>query len=147
MEERDVELRNLTYLLFVEFGRAPLAAEIGQRAGMALLQVQEGWRRLHSAHALVVDPINTEIRMANPFSAVPTAHRVKTKGHWWFANCAWDAFGICGALHEGGRIETACPDCGEAIAIEVRDQRPDSKLLLFHSLLPARRWWDDITFT
>jgi hypothetical protein len=147
MDERDVELRNLTYLLFVELGRAPMAAEVGLRAGMALAQVQEGWRRLHRAHALVVDPVNTEIRMANPFSALPTAHRVKTNDRWWFANCAWDAFGICGALHADGQIETACPDCGEAIAIEVRDQRPDTETLLFHCLLPARRWWDDITFT
>jgi hypothetical protein len=147
MEERDVGLRNLTYLLFVELGRAPMAAEVGQRAEMPLVQVHEGWRRLHGAHALVVDPVNAEIRMANPFSAVPTAYRVKTNDRWWFANCAWDAFGICGALHEDGRIETACPDCGQQIAIEVRDRRPDSESLLFHSLLPARRWWDDITIT
>src|SRR4029077_1700094 len=147
MEEGDVELRNLTYLLLVELGRAPMAAEVGRRAGMPLVQVHEGWRRLHGAHALVVDPVNMEIRMANPFSALPTAYRVKTNDRWWFANCAWDAFGICAALHDDGRIETSCPDCGQAIAIEVRDQRPDNESLLFHSLLPARRWWDDITFT
>ncbi len=112
-----------------------------------LAQVQEGWRRLHGAHALVLNPATAEIRMANPFSAVPTAYRVQANGRWWFANCAWDAFGICGALHVNGRIEASCPDCGEAIAIEVRDQRPDGETLLFHSLLPARRWWDDIIFT
>ena len=145
MEERDVELRNLTYLLFVELGRAPTAGEVAQQAGTVLMQVQEGWRRLHSAHALVLDPVNTEIRMANPFSAQPTAYRVKTNGRWWFANCAWDAFGICGALHDDGRIETACMDCGETIAIEVRDKHPDNESLLFHSHHPARRWWDDIT--
>lgn len=142
-----MELRNLTYLMFVELGRAPTAAEVGQRAGLALPQVQEGWRRLHGAHALVVDPVTTEIRMANPFSAVPTPYRVKSNERWWFANCAWDAFGICGALHDDGRIETACPDCGEVIALEVRDQHPDNDSLLFHCLLPARRWWDDITVT
>ena len=36
--------------------------------------------------------------MANPFSAVPTAYRVPPDGRWWYANCAWDAFGILSAL-------------------------------------------------
>ena len=147
MEERDVELRNITYRVFVELGRAPTAGEVGQRTGLMLAQVQDGWRRLHASHALVLNPASAEIRMANPFSAIATPYRVLADGRWWFANCAWDAFGICGALHNDGRIETACPDCGQATAIEVRDQRPDSKSLLFHCLVPARRWWDDITFT
>jgi hypothetical protein len=29
----------------------------------------------------------------------------------------------------------------------VRDQRPDDISLLFHCLVPAARWWDDIVFT
>ena len=87
------------------------------------------------------------IRMANPFSAVPTPHRVYAGGRSWYGNCAWDAFGICAALHVDGRIETTCPDCGDAIVVEVRDGRPDDESLLFHCLIPAARWWDDIVFT
>jgi hypothetical protein len=85
--------------------------------------------------------------MANPFSAVPTAYRVRASDRWWYANCAWDALGICAALHADARIETSCPDCGEAMALEVRDQRVDDARLLFHCLVPARHWWDDIIFT
>ena len=59
--------------------------------------------------------------MANPFSAIPTAYRVHAAGRSWFANCAWDAFGICAALHTDGRIETNCPECGETIECDVRD--------------------------
>jgi hypothetical protein len=29
----------------------------------------------------------------------------------------------------------------------MRDQRPDDESLLFHCLVPAARWWDDIVFT
>ena len=105
------------------------------------------WRRLHDAHALVLDPATLEIRMANPFSAVPTAYRVQAGGRRWYANCGWDAFGICAALHADGRIETSCPDCGDSIAVCVRDARPDDESLLFHCLVPARRWWHDIVFT
>src|SRR5260370_38778599 len=130
MEQPDVELRNVTYLLFVELGRAPAAAEVGQRTGMMLAQVQEGWRRLHGAHALVLNPATAEIRMANPFSAVPTAYRVQANGRWLFANCAWDAFGIFGALHVNGRIEAACPYCAYGFAMEGRDHGRVGSLLL-----------------
>jgi hypothetical protein len=85
--------------------------------------------------------------MAIPFSAVPTAYRVQAAGRWWYGNCAWDAIGICAALHADGRIETSCPDCGESIAVAVHKQRVDDESVLFHSLVPAARWWDDIVFT
>jgi hypothetical protein len=85
--------------------------------------------------------------MANPFSGVPTAYRVHAAGRWWLGNCAWDAFGICAALHQDGRIETVCADCHQPMRIAVRDRRPDDGSLLFHCLVPAGRWWDDIVFT
>jgi hypothetical protein len=34
-------------------------------------------------------------------------------------------------LRVDGRIEASCPDCGEAIAVEVRDEQPDGGSLLF----------------
>jgi hypothetical protein len=143
MDERDRELRNLTYAAFVRLGRAPAADELG----LPRERVVAGWRRLHDAHALVLNAGADEIRMANPFSAVPTAYRVLAAGRWWYGNCAWDAFGICAALGSDGRVETSCPDCGEAVSVEVRDGRPDDETLLFHCLVPAARWWDDIVFT
>jgi Alkylmercury lyase len=142
VEEADLELRGRTYAFLVEQGRAPAASELGDRGS-----VVAGWRRLHDEHAVVLDPATEELRMLNPFSVVPTAYRVETRGRWWYANCAWDAFGICAAFHTDGRIETSCPDCGEALALQVRDGRPDDGSLLFHCLVPAARWWDDIVFT
>ena len=142
MDASLLELRNRTYAAFVGLGRAPSAGELGDEDA-----VRGGWRQLHEAHALVLNPATDELRMANPFSAVPTAYRVRAGGRWWYANCAWDAIGICAALRVDGRIETTCPDCGEPIAVEVRDERPDDESLLFHCLVPAREWWADIVFT
>ena len=135
--QADLDLRNRTYARFVELGRAPKSAEMGD---------PEGWRRLHDAHALVLDDAG-EILMANPFSGVATPYRVHAAGRSWFANCAWDAFGICAALHVDGDIETTCPDCGEPLHVAVRDARPDREDLVFHCLVPAAHWWDDIAFT
>ena len=147
MEPADLELRNLTYRLFAERGRAPNAAQVAREAAVSERDLHEAWRRLHDAHALVLDGSGTELRMANPFSAVPTPHRVRAGGRWWYANCAWDAFGVCAALQTDGRIETSCPDCAEPIGVEVRAGRPDDETLLFHCEVPAARWWDDIGFT
>jgi hypothetical protein len=147
VDARALGLRNLTWGLFVELGRAPTGHEVAQAAEVSSTEVETVWRDLHREHELVLDPITNEIRMAIPFSAVPTAYRVQAAGRWWYGNCAWDAIGICAALQADGRIETSCPDCGESIAVEVHNQRVDDENLLFHSLVPAARWWDDIVFT
>jgi len=85
--------------------------------------------------------------MANSFSAVPTAYRLRAKGRWWYANCAWDAFGVLSALKVDGRVESSCPDCGEPYAVDVVDGRADAGDLVFHCLVPAAHWCVDIVFT
>jgi Alkylmercury lyase len=142
VDEGDLELRRRTYAFFVERGRAPRAAELGDPD-----EVVAGWRRLDDEHALVLNPATDELRMLNPFSVVPTAYRVRAGDRWWYGNCAWDAFGICAALHADGRVETSCPDCGEPLLVGLQGERPDDESLLFHCLVPAAHWWDDIVFT
>jgi Alkylmercury lyase len=142
VDEADLELRRRTYAFFVEHARAPLPAELGGPD-----EVVAGWRRLHDEHALVLNSATDELRMLNPFSVVPTAYRVRAGDRWWYGNCAWDALGICAALRSGGRVETSCPDCGAPVLVQLRDERPDDESLLFHCLVPARNWWDDIAFT
>jgi hypothetical protein len=147
VERGDLEVRNATYGLFVELGRAPTAREAADESGLAEADVRTAWRRLHDDHALVLDDATGELRMAAPFSAVPTPFRVHAAGRSWYANCAWDAFGICAALGVDGRIEATCPDCGDPLAVEVQDGQPDDPSLVFHALVPAAHWWDDIVFT
>ena len=147
MDEADLKLRNHTYARFVELGRAPRFDELAEELVRPLEDIASGMARLHDAHAVVLEADRSEIRMANPFSAVPTAYRVKTTGRWWYANCAWDAFGVCAALQSDGRIETSCSDCGDPLVVNVRNEQPDDTSLVFHCLVPATQWWDDIVFT
>jgi hypothetical protein len=139
MDERDLALRNRVYRLFVELGRAPTLEQLdGDEAGL---------RRLHDEHALVLAPDRGELLMVAPFSAVPTPFRVEAGGRSWYANCAWDAFGIPAALGVDGHVETACPDCDALLEVDVVARRPRPADLVAHFLLPARRWWEDIVFT
>jgi len=147
VEPADLELRNRTYRRFVELGRAPRAEEVAAGAGVETAEVVAGWHRLHDAHALVLDPRTSALLMANPFAARPTPFRVEADGRPWYANCAWDALGIGAALGVDSRIETACPDCNEPIALTVTGGRPDDDGPVFHVLVPAEAWWQDIGFT
>jgi hypothetical protein len=135
----DLALRNLVYRRFVELGRAPTMVE--------LATTEEALARLHERRMVVLERDRPEIRMAIPFSAVPTPYRVEAGGRSWFANCAWDAYGILAALGVDGHISSSCPDCGEPIEIDVVDRRAEPADDVFHVLVPARSWWEDIVFT
>ena len=103
-----LELRNATYAAFVDLGRAPAARELGEEA-----DVRAGWRQLHDAHALVLDSGTDEIRMANPFSAVPTAYRVEAVAAGGTPTAPGTRSGsACARRRRSHR--SSCPDCGEA---------------------------------
>ena len=146
MTPDDLAVRNATYRLFAESGRAPTVGEVAVATGERSDAVQAAWQRLHEAHALVLDG-DGRIRMANPFSAVETPHRVEAAGRSWFANCGWDAFGIGVVLQTDSTIHTTCADCGDTIDLEVRGHRSADPDPVFHVLVPARDWWSDIGFT
>ena len=148
MDELDLGIRNHVYASFVRDGRAHTAGETAAELGLGLEEAEAAYRRLHDAHALVLQPGSTEIRMLNPFSAVETPHRVEAGGRTWFANCAWDALGIPAALHADGVVRSQCPDCGEPLGLEVRGgELVEGRDLLVHFVVPASKWWDDIAFT
>jgi Alkylmercury lyase len=143
----DLGVRNFLYRSFSDRAETPHVEDIEAEFGLDRDEAEFALRRLHDAHALVLEQDTVEIRMLNPFSCVPTEWRVSATGRTWYANCAWDAFGVCAALHADGRIDTSCADCGELVEIEIRDGRAVPDDHLFHVLVPAGHWWDDIVFT
>jgi hypothetical protein len=147
MDERDVRIRNFLYNRFVETSQTPRVPDVAREFELSQEAAGAALRRLHDAHALVLERDALEIRMLNPFSCVPSAWRVEAAGRTWFSNCAWDSLAVCAALHSDGRIESSCADCGEPLTVEVHDQKPVQRDYLFHVLVPARQWWDDIVFT
>jgi hypothetical protein len=149
VNEHDLRIRNHLYASFVRDGNARTPAEAAAELELEEQEVADAYRRLHDAHALVLRPGTTEIRMLNPFAAAETPHAVETAGRTWFANCAWDALGIPGALHlDEARIESVCPDCGDRLELELQGgELARGAELVVHFVVPARHWWDDIGFT
>jgi hypothetical protein len=148
MDEFELRIRNDVYEAFVRSGAAPSPAETAASLGFPEQAVAAAYRRLHDAHALVLERGSTAIRMLNPFSVVPTPHRVLAGRRWWYGNCAWDALGIPAALHTDAEVASACADCDEPVRLAVRNGTlVEGGELLVHFLVPAQRWWDDIGFT
>ena len=108
--------------------------------------MEAAYRRLHDAHALVLEPDGVEIRMLNPFSAVETPHRVEAAGRSWFANCAWDALGIPAALRADAHIEAPTGD-GESMRFAIEAGQVKGWQGVVHFPLPFRRWYDDLIET
>ena len=105
----------------------------------------EALRRLASQRIIVLDA-DGSIRMAAPFSGVPTAYVVRAGERTYYANCIWDALGISPMLKIDSTINTNCPDCDEPLELQVRG----GELIgdgIVHFSVPAREWWNDIVYT
>ena len=107
----------------------------------------EYYKELNNRHAFFLDPGTLNIRMAWPFSAIPTDFKVHANGRTYFANCAWDMLGIPAALHTDAVMEAICTVSNEAVQIEIKNGRVSDSNLLIHFPLPFSRWYDDLVFT
>jgi len=142
----DDEVRGAVYRLFVEEGRAPVAAEVARLISAAPNRVEEALERLHDNHLLVLAPGTPYIWMANPFSALPTPYTVTCGDKTFWGNCIWDGLGILALLRADGIVTGLCPDCGDELRVEVRDGDLVPADHIVHFTVPARQWWDDIGF-
>jgi hypothetical protein len=133
---------------FAATGAAPRHDEIGARTSLDRDEVKAAYRRLADAHVIVLAPGTDEIWMAAPYSAIATPFRVHAGGRAYWGNCIWDALGIVALRGGTGRVDFDCPDCGDPLAVDVREGEPTGPGdLLVHFAVPAAHWWDDIGFT
>ena len=144
--EFDTQVKLAIYRHFAETGRGPSPIEVVGHVGSDVESVLDTYRRLRTQRLLVLEPDGSSIRMASPFSGVPTQHVVEAGGIQYFANCAWDALGVLAALHKPGTIHSRCEQSGEPLHLNVELQGPEPSDWLFHCLVPAAKWWDNIVF-
>jgi hypothetical protein len=143
----DTQIKLVVYRHFAVTGQRPLPGAVAARVGSDVESVLDAYLRLRSQRVLALEADGSSIRMAPPFSGVPTQHVVIVDGKQYFANCAWDALGIPAALHRPGMVYSRCEQSGEPLRFAVDLEGPESSTWLFHCLVPAAKWWDDIVFT
>ena len=143
----DIEIKLAIYQHFAQTGQRPSPALIAEHVRAKVSEVREAYAQLCAERVLVLEADGESIRMAPPFSGVATQHIVVIDGISYFANCAWDAFGIPAALHRAGQIRSRCEQSGEPFDLKVDLKGPPPCDWIFHCLVPAAKWWDDIVFT
>ena len=143
----DLQIRYAIYRFFVDECRAPLANEIAERIQLSLDDVRLAFRRLHERHMIFLDAETGHIRMANPFSAIPTNYRVRAGDKLWWANCAWDTLGIAAALGIDVEIEATHPADQQRLSLKVVQGEVSNQDWLVYFPLPCRQWYDDLVYT
>ena len=144
----ETEVKLQIYKTIADTTQAPSAAEVAAAMNTSPTEIQSAFYALREQRLLLLEPGQPHhIRMAPPFSGVPTIHTVQVSGRSYYANCAWDAFGVAAALYKDADIIYNCSDCGELLNLQIRNYRPNNPGYVAHFAVPAAHWWDDIIET
>lgn len=144
----DTQVKTAIYRWVGETTNVPAAAELAGALQAAPDEVRDAYRRLFGKRVLFLEPDGETIRMAPPFSGVPTQHRVRVGELRYFANCSWDSLGIPAALHEEAEVFSRCEQTFEPIHLRVsRDGPEDPEPVVAHFAVPAAKWWADLVYT
>lgn len=143
----DLAVRHFVYRFFVQETRPPAVAETAAEFGLSLPETEAIYKKLHDGHFLFLEPGQSQIRMANPFSAVSTGFIVRTGAKSYYANCAWDMLGIPAMLHEDATISARFTGPGGVMRMAVKNGRIQDGQGLVHFPLPVRHWYDDLIHT
>lgn len=143
----DLQVKLAVYHHFAATGGRPSLDQIAERVAADAAAVLAAYHRLRTQRVLVLEADGASIRMAPPFSGVATQHIVDAGGVSYFANCAWDALGIPAALRMPATVHSRCEQSRDPLRLEVTAAGLERSDWLFHCVVPAARWWDDVVFT
>ncbi len=144
----DVRVKTAIYRWIAGTTRPPSIRETAEELSVPPDGVREAYRRLFRRRVLFLEPDGETIRMAPPFSGVPTQHRVRVGGREYFANCSWDSLGIPAALQAEGEVFSRCEQTLEPIHLRIGKNGPvDPEPVVAHFAVPAAKWWADLVYT
>lgn len=141
------QIRAFVYSHFADTTRPPSVEDTARHFNIGIATASDLYRELHNRHAFFLEPDTLRIRMANPFSGIPTDFRVHADGKAYYANCAWDMLGIPATLHSDAVVEAVCTESNELVRLDIADGQITNNQLLVHFPLPFARWYDDLLFT
>ena len=144
----DTQVKVHVYDTVAATTKPPTSDEAAKALGTTVEEVEAAFARLFRKRLLVPEPGRpSAIRMAPPFSGIPTPFVVRANGKEYFANCAWDALGISAALHSDAVVDASDGHTGGPMRLEVRAGTPVPEPCVIHFAVPAARWWQDIIYT
>lgn len=152
------QVRHFVYSHFADTTHPPGVDETAHHFDITIEEASALYKELHNRHAFLLEPRTLTIRMANPFSGIPTDFKVHANGKTYNANCAWDMLGIPAALHSDAVIEAVCTESRDSVQLEIQNgniaqggvlaaEDGGASTLLAHFPLPFVRWYDDLVFT
>ena len=152
------QIRHFVYNHVADTTHAPSVDETAQHFNITIEETSEYYKELNNRHAFFLEPETLTVRMAWPFSAIPTDFKVHANGKTYYANCAWDMLGIPALLKSDAVIETRFTESNESVRLEIKNGKialaavpggedAASSTLLVHFPLPFSRWYDDLVFT
>lgn len=131
LNPREEAVRQYILTQYPLLGRAPGCQEIATALGLnGPGDVRAILERLHALDLLYLESDSREIRLAYPFSTIPTTHHVQFQD--WpaakpvYAPCAVDALGIPFMMDRDVSIKSSCAYCKTPVAINVRDRNIES---------------------
>ena len=131
LDQREEAVRQYILTQYPLLGRAPGCQEIATALGLnGPGDVRAILERLHELDLLYLDSDSREIRLAYPFSTIPTTHHVQFRD--WpaakpvYAPCAVDALGIPFMMDRDVSIESCCAYCEIPVVINVWNRRIES---------------------
>src|SRR5207237_8597850 len=114
-------------------GRVPNSSEVSRKIDIDQSEVLGAFERLHAKRLILPEPGDpTRIRMAPPFSGIPTKFPVEANGRQYYANCVWDAYGLAAALHSDAISRASDGHTGEPLTLEVKNGAPVLKPYVAH---------------
>jgi alkylmercury lyase-like protein len=141
------QVRHFVYNHFADTTHPPSVEETATHFHISTEEASEYYKELNNRHAFFLDPGTLNIRMASPFSGVPTDFKVHANGRSYYASCAWEMLGIPAALKCDALIETKFTESNESVQLEVKNGQVTNSELLVHFPLAFSRWYDDLAFT
>src|SRR5258706_13274639 len=116
-DELSWAVRTFIYASIADSGQPPSVAEAAAALDLTEEAARDAFVWLHERHALFLAADGQTIRIAHPFSGVPTDFRVVANGRAYWATCAWDILGIPPALHADARLEVRFPATGPPVRL------------------------------
>jgi hypothetical protein len=140
-------VRTFVYQHFARTATPPTLDAVAQHFHLTPVQVEQIYLELDRIHAFFLEPGSLDIRIANPFSALPTGFRVESEGVHYWANCGWDSLGVAAALHADARIEAACAYSRDPLFMTIEDGQLAETDAVIHFVVPFAQWYENMAYT